>query len=180
MTVPEFLQGEAVRAAPLLLGWRLQSRIDGELTEVELTEVEAYDESDPASHSFGGLRSRNAVMFGRPGFLYVYLSYGVHWCANVVCGPVGSGAAVLMRGGMPVSGEDVMARRRGRGTRLTQGPGNLARAMAITGDHNGLDLFAPGSPILLLPASALVPSTATTRIGISKATERLWRFVPRA
>lgn len=179
MSAPAFLRGQAFDVAPRLLGWRLVSEVEGELTAVELTEVEAYNQDDPASHSYRGPRPGNAVMFGPAGLLYVYRSYGVHWCANVVCGPNGFGAGVLMRGGTALSGQDVMGRRRGRGTRLSQGPGNLAQAMAITGEHNGLDLFDPRSPVRLESSKRLVPPLATPRIGISKATDRLWRFVPR-
>ncbi|HEU4751424.1 MAG TPA: DNA-3-methyladenine glycosylase [Acidimicrobiia bacterium] len=180
MSAPDFFRGEVFDVAPRLLGWRIVSELEGELTEVELNEVEAYNQDDPASHSYRGPRPGNEVMFGLAGFLYVYRSYGIHWCANVVCGPGGFGAAVLMRGGTAVSGHEVMMRRRGRVARLVQGPGNLAQAMAITGEHNGLDLFDPHSPVRLESANRLVPSLATPRIGISKATDRLWRFVPQA
>jgi DNA-3-methyladenine glycosylase len=177
LRAPAFLQGPAEEAAPRLLGWRLLSTIDGEKTEVELTEVEAYTESDPASHSFRGLRPGNAVMFGPPGYLYVYRSYGVHWCANVVCGAAGLGAAILLRGGRPSGGIEVMTRRRGRSDRLASGPGNLTRALGITGEHKGVSLFDPRSPLRLLEGPAPERYLATGRIGITRAVDKPWRFV---
>lgn len=180
MTVPEFLFGEARTAAPLLLGWRLQSTIDGQVTEVELTEVEAYSQEDPASHSFGGLRPRNAVMYGSPGRLYVYRSYGMHWCANVVCGPDGMGAAVLLRAGKPLRGAELMTRRRGRVDDLTTGPGNLCQAMGITDEHKGQDLFDSNSALRLMSGQPPASYIATPRVGISKGVDRRWRFVTQA
>ncbi|MGA7273148.1 MAG: DNA-3-methyladenine glycosylase, partial [Acidimicrobiia bacterium] len=111
--------------APLLLGWHFETRIDGIPTAIALTEVEAYDQTDPASHSYGGETRRTRPMFGPPGYLYVYRSYGIHWCANIVTGPSGHGAAVLLRGGRAVTGQVTMARRRGRADHLADGPGKL-------------------------------------------------------
>ncbi len=180
MTVPEFLFGEAPTAAPLLLGWHLLSTIDGQVTEVELTEVEAYNQEDPASHSFGGRRPRNEVMYGVPGRLYIYRSYGMHWCANVVCGPDGIGAAVLLRAGKPVKGAELMARRRGRSNHLTTGPGNLCQALGITDQHRGQNLFDPASAIRLMPGTQPANYLATPRVGVSKGVETRWRFVTQA
>jgi DNA-3-methyladenine glycosylase len=180
LTVPEFLFGEAPSAAPLLLGWHLLSTVGGQVTEVELTEVEAYSQEDPASHSFGGVRPRNEVMYGVPGRLYVYRSYGMHWCANVVCGPDGIGAAVLLRAGKPVKGAELMARRRGRINELTTGPGNLCQALGITDEHRGQNLFNPASAIRLVPGNQPVSYIATPRVGISKGVETRWRFVAQA
>jgi DNA-3-methyladenine glycosylase len=115
-------------------------------------------------------------MFGPPGTLYVYRSYGVHWCANVVAGAEGTGRAVLLRGGEPLEGKVVMQQRRGRTDQLTDGPGKLSQALGIDGSHDGLSLT--DGPIRLLPRLIDVPSiVATPRVGISKAKERLWRFV---
>ena len=175
--VPLFLLGPADQAAPMLLGWHLASRVGGLWTEVRLTEVEAYAPDDPASHAFNGLRPRNAAMFGPPGTLYVYRSYGIHWCANIVCGDEATGAAVLVRAGVPVAGLEHMIDRRGRESELLNGPGKLAQALAIDDSHNRIDLFKPDSPIRLVPGEEPAAITATPRIGISKAVERPWRFV---
>ncbi|MGH8925734.1 MAG: DNA-3-methyladenine glycosylase [Acidimicrobiia bacterium] len=177
VTDSTFLDRTADLAAPRLLGWHLVSHIDGVRTEVVLTEVEAYRQDDPASHSYGGPRGRNVVMFDRPGLLYVYRSYGVHWCANVVCGEVGVGSAILLRAGRPISGQAAMARRRGRNTNLTSGPGNLCQALGITGLENGLDLFNADSPVRLTEGEPPANIAVTPRIGISKAIEVPWRFL---
>ncbi len=153
------------------------SSVGGEHTEIALTEVEAYRQDDPASHSFGGPRGRNMIMFERSGLLYVYRSYGIHWCANVVCGPVGVGTAVLLRSGRPVAGRETMVRRRGRSTNLATGPGNLCQALGITGELNGTDLLDEKSPVRLLPGTAPAKFVSTPRIGISKAIDVRWRFV---
>ncbi len=142
-----------------------------------LTEVEAYRQDDPASHSFGGPRGRNVIMFDRPGLLYVYRSYGIHWCANVVCGPEGVGSAILLRAGRPLVGEETMVVRRGRSSNLTVGPGNLCSALGITGSHNGIDLLNSTSGIRLIPGPAPEEIRITPRIGITKATDRPWRFL---
>jgi DNA-3-methyladenine glycosylase len=175
--VPEFLLGPADEAAPLLLGWHVISRVGGMDTEVMLSELEAYSPDDPASHAFNGLRPRNAAMFGPPGTLYVYRSYGIHWCANVVCGDEETGAAVLVRGGVAVAGIEHMVSRRGRSIGLLDGPGKVAQALGIDLSHNGLDLFEDESPIRLVQGEAPGGIRATPRIGISKAIDRPWRFV---
>ena len=147
-------------------------------TAVTINETEAYaGELDPASHAFRGPTPRNAAMFGPSGTLYVYRSYGIHWCMNVVVGEVGLAHAVLLRGGEATDGLAIMQERRGRATDLTNGPGKLCQAMGVTGDHNGLDLRT--GPIRLVPGPGLGERTVrrTARIGISKATERPWRFV---
>lgn len=177
VTDKTFLNEFADVAAPQLLGWRLRSSIGHTETEVVITEVEAYRADDPASHSYGGPRGRNVVMFKRPGLLYVYRSYGIHWCANVVCGEEGIGSAILLRSGTIAFGEEEMVRRRGRPTNLTMGPGNLCQALGINGSHNGLELFDPNSPIRLLPGPAPARIERTRRIGISKAVDVPWRFV---
>lgn len=177
ITEISFLNLLADQAAPHLLGWRLVSNVDGLHTEISLTEVEAYRSDDPASHSYGGPRGRNVVMFERPGLLYVYRSYGIHWCANVVCGGVGVGSAILLRAGRPISGSDIMERRRGRTTNLTSGPGNLCQALAIDGSHNALDLLDATSPIRLQAGPPPAKIEVTRRIGISKAVETPWRFL---
>ncbi len=178
MSVRDLLAGDVVKAAHGLLGYRLRSEIGGEIVEVVLNEVEAYGGADdPASHAYRGRTARNGAMFARPGTAYVYRSYGMHWCLNVAAGPEGTGGAVLLRGGLPVAGEDVIVRRRGRTTNLADGPGKLAQALGVTGSHDGADLLADGE-LSLVGAEAL-PGTiiATPRVGISQGQDRPWRFV---
>lgn len=171
------LGGGVLDAARGLLGRRLRSDIGGEVCEVILTEVEAYaGADDPASHAHRGETPRTRVMFGAPGHLYVYRSYGVHWCMNVVTGPEGEASAVLLRGGIPVSGEAVMVQRRGRADHLTDGPGKLCQALGVTGLHDGASLLE--GPVRLQatdPIAGVV--VATPRVGVRKAADRLWRFV---
>jgi len=164
------------KVARSLLGAHIRTQIDEAATEVMLTEVEAYGAEDPASHSFRGLRVSNRAMFEKAGTLYVYRSYGVHWCANVVTGPAGRGEAVLLRAGVPIVGEAVMRHRRGREDHLCDGPGKLCQALGITGDLDGTSLETGPARLTLadeIPGKVM----ATSRIGITKATERLWRFV---
>ncbi|HET7493265.1 MAG TPA: DNA-3-methyladenine glycosylase [Bradyrhizobium sp.] len=141
-----------------------------------IVEVEAYHHTDPAAHSFRGPTPRNRVMFGPPGFAYVYRSYGIHWCVNFVCEKEGSASAVLIRALEPTHGLSVMRRRR----RLTDaralcsGPGKLTEALAITEVHNGLALDAP--PFALFARTAMVDLVSGARIGITKAVELPWRY----
>lgn len=155
-----------------LVGWMML--VDG-IGGVVL-ETEAYLPDDPASHSFAGRTRRNATMFGPPGHLYVYRSYGIHWCANVVCDEDGVGAAVLLRALEPISGIETMIERRGvRDVRLlAAGPGRLTQALAITGAHDGADLLR--EPFALAPPPAAVEVVASPRVGISRATEVPWRY----
>ena len=144
-----------------------------------IVETEAYDREDPASHSYSGPTERNGVMFGPPGRVYVYRSYGIHWCLNFVCREEGHGAGVLIRAIEPLRGLDVMRERRGladeRDERLLcAGPGRLAQAMGITRDFNGLRLDR--SPFELLAREKPVSVLAGPRIGISKAVDLPWRF----
>lgn len=178
-SLEELLAAPSWEVAPLLVGWRFETRFQGVVTAVVLTEVEAYDQTDAASHSFRGPTVRTAAMFGAPGHLYVYRSYGIHWCVNIVTGPPGHGAAVLLRAGRAVAGEEEMARRRGRRTNLCDGPGKLTQALGITDRHDQLKLEHDGE-IRLLPTGEKPTVIATPRIGITKATERPWRFVAAA
>ncbi len=173
----DLLAGPVLAAARGLLGQTLHSDIDGEATAVVISEVEAYDgANDPASHAFRGRTRSNESMFGTPGTAYVYRSYGIHWCLNVAVGPEGEGAAVLLRGGRPVTGEAVMVRRRGRSTHLADGPGKLAQAMGVTGDYDGGSLI--DGEVRIQPGTGEPYSVvATPRVGISKAVDLPWRFV---
>lgn len=142
-----------------------------------IVETEAYDAGEPASHSHRGPTERNASLFGPPGHAYVYRSYGIHWCLNVVCREAGHGAGVLIRALEPTHGLDVMRARRGGiadDRLLCSGPGRLGQALGITRAHDGLPLDRP--PFELLPASAAHEVWVGPRIGISKAVEMPWRF----
>jgi DNA-3-methyladenine glycosylase len=140
-----------------------------------IVETEAYDIDDPASHAFRGPTPRNAPMFGPPGRAYVYRSYGLHWCLNIVCGPR-PGGAVLLRALEPTVGIETMRERRGVEDlrRLCAGPGSLCRALAIDIGHNTLPVDAP--PFSLTPTTAPLPIVRGPRIGLTKAAEVAWRF----
>jgi DNA-3-methyladenine glycosylase len=141
-----------------------------------LVELEAYHHTDPAAHSFRGPTRRNAVMFGPPGFVYVYRSYGIHWCLNFVCEATGSASAVLIRAIEPVAGLAVMRRRRGISDvrLLCSGPGRLCEALGVTDKHNGFALDAP--PFALFASTGKVVVVTGPRIGITKAIELPWRY----
>jgi DNA-3-methyladenine glycosylase len=141
-----------------------------------VVEVEAYHHTDPAAHSYGGRTVRNAVMFGPPGYAYVYRSYGIHWCVNFVCEAEGSASAVLIRALMPMAGLPAMRRRRGLSDErlLCAGPGRVCQALAITDAHNGAALDK--APFTLFARTAPAQIVAGPRIGISKATELPWRY----
>ncbi len=141
-----------------------------------IVETEAYDQSDPASHTFSGPTERNGAMFGQPGHAYVYRSYGIHWCLNFVCREPGHGAGVLIRALEPVAGLDLMRARRGveAAAQLCSGPGKLCQALGVTRQHNGMDLSAP--PFALAPGTHGALLVEGPRIGISKAMEVPWRF----
>jgi DNA-3-methyladenine glycosylase len=153
----------------------------GSVDEVRarIVEVEAYlGRDDPASHAFRGPTPRASIMFGRPGHLYVYLSYGMHQCANVVCGPDGTAAAVLLRAATITGGEATVRARRGPRApsgRLLSGPGNLCRGLAIAAVDNGADLCAPGR-IRLEAGGAKPPVSSGPRVGISRAADLPLRF----
>lgn len=172
----QLLSHNAVDVAPRLLGWTFSTCIDGAVTAVQLTEVEAYmGEEDPASHAYRGRTARTAPMFAAGGVIYVYFVYGVHNCVNVVTGGTGDAQAVLLRGGVPVGGSDVMEMRRGRSTGLTDGPGKIGQALGLTRQHSGLPI--DGMLVDLKPGEPPRRIVTTPRIGISKATDRFWRFV---
>ncbi|MDP8911839.1 MAG: DNA-3-methyladenine glycosylase [Actinomycetota bacterium] len=147
-----------------------------------IVEVEAYDQDDPASHAFRGRTARNAAMFGPGGQAYVYRSYGIHWCLNLVCGDEGRASAVLLRALEPTHGIDEMrARRRLDDLRLLcSGPGRLCQALGITRQHDGLPLDEPPFAILAAPAP-VGEIAAGPRVGITRARDVPWRYgVPRS
>ena len=177
----EDLLGSVDEVARSLLGcWVVTDRPEGRVA-LRLTEVEAYSGSgiDPAAHSHRGPTPRAAIMFGPPGRLYVYFSYGVHWCANVVVGPAGDGEAVLLRAGEVVVGEELARSRRpaARTARdLAGGPARLTQALAIGRDDLDTDLLDPASAVRLHRGPAPAAVSAGPRVGISQATELPWRF----
>jgi len=167
-----FFRRSVLEVAPDLIGVTLL--VDG--VGGRIVEVEAYHQTDPAAHSFGGPTSRNAVMFGPPGYVYVYRSYGIHWCVNFVCEPKGSASAVLIRAIEPTVGLAAMRRRRGVTDErlLCSGPGRVCEALRITHAQNGLALDAP--PFALFAREGEVEVIAGPRIGITKAVEKPWRY----
>jgi DNA-3-methyladenine glycosylase len=179
------LEADPLDVAPRLLGKVLAC---GERSG-RIVEVEAYRGSaDPASHAFRGKTARNATMFGRAGLLYVYFTYGMHWCANVVCGPEGEAAAVLLRALEPVTGCAQMRAARMEGGRRTsladrdlcRGPANLTKALGIDGSCDGRDLLEPSEALgpRLLDDGVAPPRRPSRgpRVGLSRATEQRWRF----
>lgn len=179
-SIRAMLNRSPLDVAAELLGSTLAHRTDDGTVAVALTEVEAYDgRADPASHAYRGQTPRNSVMFGPAGRLYVYFSYGVHWCCNVVTGLEGQASAVLLRSGRVVEGVELARRRRGarvpdRG--LARGPACLARALGIDGSCNGVDLLVAGSPLRLEVGERLRPVAAGPRVGVSAAADARWRF----
>src|SRR5437588_5789196 len=141
-----------------------------------IVEVEAYDQDDPASHGFRGRTARTASMFGPPGYAYVYRSYGVHWCLNLVCAPAGRAEAALVRALEPVRGLEAMRERRGLEAEraLCSGPGKLCQALGITRAQDGLALDEP--PFELLARESEPPVAVGARIGITRAVEQPWRY----
>ncbi len=203
MPIPrDFFARHAIEVAPDLLGCVLEHQTADGLVAVELTEVEAYaGQSDPASHAYRGKTRRNAVMFGPPGHAYVYFTYGMHFCVNLVClGDEGSASAVLLRAGAVIAGEDLARARRTRGAArvasrdLARGPARLCQALDIDRSLDGADVCADGSPLRVhagarhpartgnvpVPADDLPgPSRRIVtgpRVGVSSAAEIPWRF----
>jgi len=158
--------------APSLIGVTLL--VDG--VAGRIVEVEAYDHEDPASHGYRGRTERNASMFGPPGRAYVYRSYGIHWCLNLVCEEEGVANAVLVRALEPTQGLDAMRERRGLDDLrlLCSGPGRLCQALGVTREHDGLSLGRP--PFELLAADGPAEVVSGPRIGITRAAELPWRY----
>jgi DNA-3-methyladenine glycosylase len=167
-----FFGGHVLEVAPELVGATLLfNGVGGRIVELE-----AYHHTDPASHSFRGPTERNAIMFGPPGFSYIYRSYGIHWCLNFVCEPKGSASAVLIRAIEPTQGLAAMRRRRGMADErlLCSGPGRLCEALGITHKQNGLALDE--LPFELFARTEAVDVVTGPRIGITKAAEKPWRY----
>jgi DNA-3-methyladenine glycosylase len=167
----------AEEIAPQLIGAMLL--LDG--VGGRIVETEAYDREDPASHSFTGRTARNASMFGPPGRVYVYRSYGIHWCLNLVCREAGHGAGVLIRALEPLAGIETMRARRGVAGRVSQdarllcaGPGRVGQALGLGPEHDGLRVDAP--PFEFIPSPRAAALVVGARIGISKAIDKRWRF----
>lgn len=179
MSVKDFswLDVPAEVAARRLLGCELISDIGGEEVRVKIVETEAYDQADEASHTFNGRTKRNDAMFKSAGHMYVYFTYGMHHCCNIVCGKEGFGSGVLIRAVEPLSGLDVIEKRRGMsGVNVTNGPGKTCQALAIDRRLSGHDLAEP--PVRLIKRLELPDESVTVgkRIGISKAVHELRRF----
>ena len=186
----EFFARPSVPVAPDLLGCVLEHQTEAGLVAVELTEVEAYaGASDPASHAYRGKTARNAVMFGPPGHAYVYFTYGMHFCVNLVCLGNGSASAVLLRAGRVIEGEELARARRTRGTTkipfrdLARGPARLCQALDIDRSLDGADVCVPDSPLRMRwPEAGTTARSAERkvasgpRVGISVAAEVPWRF----
>jgi DNA-3-methyladenine glycosylase len=181
---PDFYDRPVLEVAPDLLGAVVTHRSAAGEVSVRLTEVEAYDgERDPGSHAFRGRTARNAVMFGPPGRVYVYFSYGMHWCMNLVCGPVDRASAVLLRAGEVVDGVPLATSRRStsRGTRdLARGPARLTVALGVDGRLDGTDCTRPESPLRVEAGSATASAgevMAGPRVGVAgDGATHPWRF----
>ena len=180
---PPFLAGHAVDAAPLLLGAVITSRVGGQVVSLRLTEVEAYGGAgeDPGSHAFRRQTPRNATMFGPPGRAYVYFTYGMHWCLNVVTQGEGTAGAVLLRAGEVIEGIDVARGRRPSAATdrdLARGPARLTMALGVTGALDGVDLFGARSPLRLrLPAVLANGVEVSPRTGVGgEGAATPWRF----
>jgi DNA-3-methyladenine glycosylase len=168
----EFFARSVHEVAPELIGATLL--FDG--AGGTIVEVEAYDQDDPASHSFRGMRPTTASMFGPPGHVYVYRSYGVHWCLNLVCAPEGRAEAALVRALAPTRGIEAMRERRGveKERALCSGPGKLCQALGVTRMHDGLPVDEP--PFELIARESEPELVVGTRIGITRAVEQPWRY----
>ena len=172
------LDRPAEQAAPRLLGCYLVRELRGKQLIGRIVETEAYDQTDAASHSYRGQTPRTEVMFGPSGYLYVYFTYGMHYCMNVVVGGRGHGSAALIRALEPLEGIDVMSQNRHglTGESLTNGPAKLCQALAIDRQWNGHDLREPPMQLVLQPAISPADIVQTTRIGISRSKDVPWRF----
>lgn len=172
------VNGDVVPAARRLLGCYFVRELDGRRLVGKIVEVEAYHQTDAASHSYKGRTPRTDIMFGPAGFLYVYFTYGMHYCMNVVTGPAGEGSAVLIRAVEPLEGIETMREHR-RGlpdSHLTNGPAKVCQALGIDKQYNGHDLRKPPLQLIAQPAVSPAEIVQTTRIGITRDADRPWRF----
>ena len=173
----DWLNAPVEVAATRLLGCTIERELEHRILRARIVEVEAYDEEDAASHTHRGKTARNAAMFLAAGHAYVYLSYGIHHCLNVVAGEAGHGAGILIRAVEPLEGEDAMLARRGTSRRqLTNGPGKVCAALGIDLSLTGHDLAQPPLRLIREPEHPAAEIVTTTRIGISKAAESPRRF----
>lgn len=177
-----FYERDTAQVAYNLLGKRIVRVLDGNYLEGIIAETEAYHSEDPASHSYRGQTERNKSMFGPVGYTYVYLSYGLHYCLNIVAKDSTKylSGAVLIRAIIPSGGQEIIERNRKKTISfLISGPGNVTQALALTKAHDGIDVTKNDSPLLITEGIIIDPSAiaATKRIGISVAQEVLWRFV---
>jgi len=174
----DFLDGPSEQAAQRLLGCLLVRELDGQRLVGRIVETEAYDQTDAASHSYRGRTPRTDVMFGPSGHVYVYFTYGMHYCMNVVCSPEGQGSAVLIRALEPVEGgEFMLLNRQGRGgLELTNGPAKVCQALSVDRTWNGHDLHNAPLQLVVQPPLSPADIVQTTRIGISQAKDVPWRF----
>lgn len=173
-----FLALPASKVAPQLLGCILERMVGGDILRGRIVETEAYDQTDVASHSYRGMTPRTEVMFGKAGHLYVYFTYGMHYCCNIVAGPEGHGSAVLIRAVEPLEGESAMEKLRGGrdGHDLTNGPAKFCQAFAIDRKLNGHDLHKAPLKLIVPKNRAAMKIVQTTRIGISRGQDIPWRF----
>lgn len=173
----EFLELGAVTAAERLIGWGFYKREpNGELVGGTIIETEAYDQTDAASHSFNGKTLRNEPMFGKAGQIYVYFTYGMHFCVNIVTGKKDSGEAVLIRSILPEAGIKLMQQRRKQlKENLCNGPAKICQALNINRSDNSK--IINNSDIILMPPIKKFKITKTKRVGIKKDIDRLWRFI---
>lgn len=174
---PTFLEGDVDTVAKRLLGCIIERTIDGVTVRLRIVETESYEENDAASHSYKGRTPRTDVMFGPSGHLYVYFTYGMHYCCNIVTGSDGVGQAVLLRALEPLDSQGFLeARRHKIGVEVTNGPAKLCSALGIDRHHNGHNLRNP--PLRLLATQPVPPEeiVVTTRIGISTNQDALRRF----
>jgi len=178
MTFQQYLHGDVVDCAKRLLGCLLVRTHKNGQTVVRIVETEAYHQSDAASHSYKGRTPRTDVMFGPPGYLYVYFTYGMHYCMNVVTGPEGEGSAVLIRAVEPMEGTEYIRQNRPDlpDVQTTNGPAKTCKALRIDKLYNGHDLSKEPLQLIMQPALANDDIVQTTRIGISQAQEKPWRF----
>ncbi|GAA0589778.1 DNA-3-methyladenine glycosylase [Actinomadura livida] len=177
----DFFDRPVEEVAPSLLGHVVRHRTPEGDVAVRLSEVEAYaGPLDPASHAFRGKTARNAVMFGPPGHAYVYFTYGMHFCMNLVCGPDGTSMAVLLRAGEIVAGEEAARARRPRSTvrDLARGPARLCQALGVAREQNGLDVCSPEGPLTVHAGEPADPALIRTgpRTGVNGAKDVPWRY----